>query len=72
MPEAGYSTKTGFVNRNEQVVIRNTGLDGTDHGQKVYQMACAHCGQVYGANGSDCHLRKCPNCQSGARGLEFN
>jgi len=69
---AGYSTKTGYVNRNQQVTVRNTGLPGTDHGQKIYQMACSECGHVYGANGLDCHLRLCPSCQGGQPGLEFN
>jgi hypothetical protein len=27
------------------------------------------CGHRYGANGSDFHIRKCPNCQGGAPGL---
>ncbi|MGD0227064.1 MAG: hypothetical protein ABSF71_32460 [Terriglobia bacterium] len=31
----GYTTKVGFVNDNHQVVIRNTGLPGTDHGQQI-------------------------------------
>ena len=65
-------TKTnsiGYVNRNGQVVIHNTALPGTDHGQSVYQLGCSHCGHIYGANGSDIHLRKCPNCQGGVAGL---
>jgi hypothetical protein len=63
------STKSGYVNRNGQVVIRNTGLPGTDHMQMVYQLGCSACGHVYGANGSDIHLRLCPKCQGGAPGL---
>ena len=69
--EKGYSTRTGFVNPRGQVVIRRTELDGNDHMQKVYQMACSDCGEVYGANGSDAHLRKCPNCQGGQPGLRY-
>jgi Zn finger protein HypA/HybF involved in hydrogenase expression len=69
--EPGYSTRTGYLNARGQVVIRNTMLDGTDHGQKVYQVACSHCGEVYGANGLDLHIRKCPNCQGGQPGLEY-
>jgi hypothetical protein len=69
--EPGYSTKTGFVNLKGQVVIRKTEMDGNDHMQKVYQIACSNCGAVYGANGSDLHLRKCPECQSGQPGLEY-
>jgi len=69
---AGETTQVGFVNRNGQVVIRKTDIDGTDHMQKVYQLACSECGQVYGANGSDIHLRKCPECQGGATGLGYS
>lgn len=70
MKEAKH-TKVGFMNRNGQVVIRNTGKPGTDHGQFIYQLACSECGHVYGANGSDIFERKCPKHQQGAPGLEF-
>lgn len=60
-----------FINQNGQITIRNTGLFGTDHNQYVYQLACSHCGHVYGANGSDIHERKCPACQSGRPGLKL-
>jgi len=65
------TTSIGYVNRNGQVVVRNTGLPGTDHGQSVYQLGCSLCGHVYGANGSDIHLRKCPKHQGGATGLHY-
>jgi hypothetical protein len=65
------TTETGFVNPNGQVTIRNTGLPGTDHNQYVYQIACSHCGEVYGANGSDIFERKCPRCQQGKAGLSL-
>lgn len=65
------TTSVGFVNRNGQVVIRHTGLPGTDHMQFIYQLACSGCGHVYGANGSDIHERKCPKCQGGAPGLHL-
>jgi hypothetical protein len=65
------TTKIGFVNDNGQVVVRNTGLRGTDHLQYVYQLACSHCGENYGANGSDIHDRLCPHCQKGKPGLQF-
>ncbi len=67
----GETTNPGFVNKNKQVVIRNTRRRGTDYGQSVYQMACSVCGYVYGVNGSDTHLRKCPKHQKGANGLPF-
>ena len=68
----GYSVTPGYVNLRGQIVVRNTGLSGTDHGQSVYELKCSHCGLTYGANGSDNHLRKCPDCQGGRPGLEIN
>jgi len=70
--EKGYSVKIGFINRRGQTVVRDTGLSGTDHGQRVYELKCSHCGSVYGSNGSDNHIRKCPTCQGGRPGLETN
>jgi hypothetical protein len=67
----GKSTQPGYVNRNSQVVIRNTRLPGTDRGQSVYQLACVICGHVYGANGCDVFERKCPKCQGGRPGLDY-
>lgn len=69
MAEPRRTTNVGFVNRNGQVVIRNTGKPGTDRGQTVYQLGCSECGHVYGANGSDIFERKCPRHQSRFPGL---
>jgi hypothetical protein len=63
------TTESGFVNPNGQVTIRNTELPATDHNQYVYQIACSHCGGIYGANGSDIFERKCPYCQVGRPGI---
>jgi hypothetical protein len=65
------TTEPDYTNRNRQVVIRGTDLPGTDHFQYVYLLRCGDCGHEYGANGSDIHLRKCPNCQGGAPGLPY-
>lgn len=51
--ESKGTTQVGFVNRNGQVVIRNTGEPGTDFGATVYQLGCSICGETYGANGGD-------------------
>lgn len=67
----GATTHPGYVNRHGQVVIRNTGLPGTDHLQFIYQIGCSLCGHAYGANGSDIHERLCPRCQGGRPGLSF-
>jgi hypothetical protein len=75
MTEPKGTTDVGYINKNGQVVIRNTGLPGTDHNQKVYQLGCSHCGHVYGANGTDIFERKCPekSCDvgGGADGLPY-
>jgi PHP family Zn ribbon phosphoesterase len=66
------STEPGFVNRNGQVAIRNTNLPGNDYGQKVYQIGCSGCGEVYGANGADIFELKCPKCGDGRPGLPLS
>jgi hypothetical protein len=47
------TTDPGYVNRNNQEVVRATGLEGTDHLQRVYVLRCGLCLHQYGANGSD-------------------
>lgn len=71
MSEAGKTTRHGYVNRNNQVNVRATGLPGNDHMQCVYVLRCVHCGHEYGSNGSDIFQRKCPRCQGGKRGLSY-
>ena len=65
------TTLPGYVNRNNQRVIRRTDIPGNDHNQYVYVLRCGRCGHEYGANGSDIWLRKCPKCDGGAPGLEY-
>jgi hypothetical protein len=65
------TTETGYINRNDQEVIRPTGKHGTDHGQYIYVLRCRTCRHEYGANGSDIFLRRCPNHDGGAPGLAF-
>ena len=64
------TTTVGYPNPNNQRVVRPTGKPGTDHLQYVYVLECGECGSQYRANGSDIHLRKCPDCQGGWPGLE--
>jgi hypothetical protein len=66
----GITTRVGYVNRNDQAVIRPTGNAGTDHGQYVYALRCLGCGHEYGANGSDIWQRRCPAHDRGAPGLD--
>ena len=68
---SGASTQIGFKNGNGQVCQGTLGIEGTDHMQVDYKVECALCGFVYGANGSDIHERKCPNCRGGKPGIRF-
>ena len=58
------TTQIDFVNRNGQRVIRKSSLPGNDQ-QYVYVLRCGHCGNEYGANGSDVWQKLCPICQEG-------
>jgi len=61
----------GDLNRNDQRLLKKTVFKGTDHLQYIWalQYEKGGCGHVYGANGSDYHLRRCPKCDGGAKGL---
>ncbi len=65
----GGTTQPGYVNRNRQEVLSNTGKPGNDHNQVIYLLRCHTCGERYGANGSDIFQRRCPRCDSGRPGL---
>lgn len=63
------TTDVGHENRNEQVVIRQTNLDGNLPEEKVYVLKCHRCSTEYGTNGCDIYLRRCPACMGGQPGL---
>ena len=67
------TNRAGFINPNQQknLVKLLPPLEGTDNYQYVYVMNYTKCGLIYGENGSDVHLRKCPNCQGGEPGIPF-
>jgi len=66
------TTTIGYVNRNNQKVVARTDLPGTDHNQFVYVLECQVCGHEYGANGSDIHIRRCPQHDKGRPGLAYH
>jgi hypothetical protein len=68
---SGASVKIGYVNPNGQRCCGHRGVLGTDHMQLAYKVECTKCGYVYGANGSDMHERRCPECQGGAPGIRY-
>ena len=65
------TTQPGFLNRNAQRVIRDTGLPGTDQLQTAYVLECEQCQHRYATNGSDILARRCPKCQSGKPGIRI-
>jgi Zn finger protein HypA/HybF involved in hydrogenase expression len=64
------TTVPGYRNKNGQLTVRATGLQGTDHLQKIYVLRCENCNHEYGANGSDIFQRRCPQCGNGRPGLD--
>jgi predicted RNA binding protein YcfA (HicA-like mRNA interferase family) len=70
-PSSRRIAEIGDENPNGQLFVRETDQPGTDHNQYVWELLCRHCGNKYGANGSDFHHRKCPKCQGGAAGIEL-
>jgi hypothetical protein len=70
-PHQVETTRVGYVSPNNQRVLRDTGLPGTDHNQRIYVLRCGDCGSEYGANGSDIFQRRCPSCQAGKPGLLY-
>ncbi|MEI6894247.1 MAG: DUF1353 domain-containing protein [Colwellia sp.] len=65
------TTQIGYENLNKQKVHGTRKVKGNDHNQFSYKIECLHCGEIYGANGTDIHRRKCPECQKGKAGLEY-
>ena len=63
------AANVGNINPNGQRLVRKTTEPGTDRNQYIWLLTCEKCSHEYGANGSDYHHRKCPNCQKGAAGL---
>ena len=63
------TTAIGFRNEHGQEVALKTPAAGNIPGQRVYVLRCSACGHEYGANGSDLHSRRCPQCQDGPPAL---
>ncbi len=66
------TTRVGYRNEHAQEVIRKTTAVGTVPDQRVFVLRCGECGYVYGTNGSDIHVRRCPSCQDGPPGLSIS
>lgn len=60
----------GDANSNGQKLVALTGARGNHPFATIWVLECAECGQSYGANSCDFHIRRCP-CQGGKPGLEI-
>ncbi|MBZ0111816.1 MAG: hypothetical protein K8J08_05105, partial [Thermoanaerobaculia bacterium] len=65
------TTRSGYINRNQQRCLGTHGQPGNHPNQIAYKMECLVCGHIYGANGADVFLRRCPHHDSGALGINF-
>ena len=61
------TTDKGYVNKNGQLNQGRSNVASNHYNQTNFAMRCGRCGFEYTANGCDIWLRKCPNCQGGAR-----
>ncbi len=68
---SGDSVQIGYMNCNGQRCCGHRAVPGTDYEQYAYKLECTKCGYVYGANGTDVHERRCPECQRGAPGIRY-
>ncbi|MCY4303124.1 MAG: hypothetical protein OXC68_15525 [Aestuariivita sp.] len=75
---SGKTAKIGFLNKHEQMCLGTRGKLGNHYNQKSYMMICLKeklegkiCGHLYGSNGCDIFLRRCPCDDTGAADLEF-
>jgi hypothetical protein len=63
------ATRIGYVNKNGQVVVRNTDLRNPNKNRSLYELGCSYCGSVHSACGNDIVECRCPKCQVNAAGL---
>ena len=57
------------VNRHGQKLNAQTADRGNHSFARMWVLECTHCGESYGANSCDFHIRRCPHCQDGKAGL---
>lgn len=58
-------TDLGYVNQNDQMVLRKTARQSMDNLQSVYVLRCLECEHEYGVNGGDTPVCQCPACDGG-------
>lgn len=62
----------GDKNDNQQELIEQTRMRSISRGdQYIWILHCLNCGNDYGANGCDFHIRRCPKCQGGTDGEDI-
>jgi len=57
----------GDLNANGQKLVRRTNSSSTTHAfATIWVMCCRDCGEEYGCNSCDAHIRRCPFCDNTA------
>jgi hypothetical protein len=67
MPIKKKTTKRGYLNRNDQMVLRKGHRSDNHRFANGYRLQCQNCSHEYWANGCDIYQRKCPECQGGEK-----
>lgn len=58
--------ESGTVNRNGQELVEKGTAKSTSHRfATIWRMRCSKCGNEYGSNSCDAHIRRCPRCSDG-------
>lgn len=63
MPTA--PTDLGYVNRNDQMVLRKMDGPSADPHRTIYVLRCLECEHEYSVGGSDTPACDCPACVDG-------
>ena len=59
------------INGKGQVLVKRTDTKSTTHPYaNIWVMRCTKCGNEYGSNSCDAHIRKCPRCDKTAAAAE--
>lgn len=65
----GDKRNPGEINiKNQELLVRTNVHSHSKPDQYIWIIECKDCFNVYGANGCDYHIRKCPQCQGGNPG----
>ena len=71
MSGVGGMARIDDINPHGQRLVACTDRRGNHRYARVWGLECSSCGERYGANSCDFHIRRCPRCQRGKPGLSL-